>query len=517
MIRILDTKPSLLFCPLVAIVGLLHLFFLAKSPPVLVDEPWLAERSLALLHTGKADLASFPLTFGKMSSITPLRDWIQSKLIHFFGFNLFGIRLISLLAFLGSLPLWYHYFSCLFGARCALTFICFYSFQLNVWISSHFARPEAGLLFFMALSLCLGKVKLLGRNLAFFLMGLSGGLAFYFYPVGILIPITVGSVYLIEALQKRSFQIMPFGIFLASVIGTLFSYFLFVDYNAFRLSIVGPTTRLVSQNFFSTQSFGFLAYFLDEHVDTVKRLRILVLSAVLITIFLGGRVRRSSNDGFESFCAALTGLAATFLFLLFFAPTSHFYFVYLYAWLTILLVTSVYSLTAKRPFRVLVYSALIFTCLANWIAFLGFFRGHDFQSYQRRITDVIPAGSTVLARIPNRLVFSEDYRFLAFEDLDTAKRLGLITDLSAYVEKFGINYVLYDSALEKGEAEAPTPFHFDDFLRQHAKAVGEIFDNFYGSRDYDRVPWRGMYPYWRESFLGKRNRYFTRIYKIERS
>jgi 4-amino-4-deoxy-L-arabinose transferase-like glycosyltransferase len=192
LVRLVRHYPApLLLVPLLAVVALVNIVTLLRSPAPFVDEAWYAARAWGLIQTGRnvgaLDLGVVEHYPGYWTFFPLIGTWIQAVGIHVFGMSLFSVRLTSLafgLILLGAVYVIGSHLDGVFTGLLAATFV---SVSRLFLYSAHLAREDVMVAAFGFGGIALYLVDDARRwPIRSFLAGLAIGIAFEIHPNGML-------------------------------------------------------------------------------------------------------------------------------------------------------------------------------------------------------------------------------------------------------------------------------------------------------------------------------------------
>ena len=192
----------------------LHLFSLLRFPTPFIDEAWYADHAWGLLHTGRPlgplHQGIFTVIEGAWTYFPLLGPWLPALAIKLLGFNLFAVRLVSLIFGLLLLAAIYGIARQLYGGRAGLFALISTSLSYAFFYSAHLARPDV-----IVAAAGYGAIALYltdrGRSFSFksMLAGLLIGLAFDYHPNAAFFGPTLVALYLSDhgaaALKHKGF------------------------------------------------------------------------------------------------------------------------------------------------------------------------------------------------------------------------------------------------------------------------------------------------------------------------
>ena len=211
-----------------ALVAVVNLWSLVRTPPPFVDDAWYANRAWALIETGRAfgslDAGVFDRYEGYWTYIPWLHPWLLSLSIRALGLDLFSVRLVSLVLGLGLLVSLYAIGSHLGGAREGLVAVLLTALSSPFVYSSHVARPDVMVAAFGFGALALYVIDR-GERLSIksLLSGLAVAAAFEIHPNGMIYGPVIALLYLLDH-GRRVLRVGRAWGFVAGLAGGLLLY-----------------------------------------------------------------------------------------------------------------------------------------------------------------------------------------------------------------------------------------------------------------------------------------------------
>lgn len=227
-------KKEFLILFYLVLYGGISLLFLTRFPFVHSDESWLAGLSRNMGDMGSLSVTEpfFNLKPRYPHAIKILFHSLQLGSIRLFGYWVGSVRLLSLLAGLFSLYLFYHIALILLKSNSAawiLTII--FSMDIQFIYASHFARQEIWILFILLccffVLICSPSPYTVKKAL---LLGCLTGISIGFHPNSFLIACSIGGFYTILFLRSKVKSLKPFLLYIA-VTGGFAGLFTFISFH----------------------------------------------------------------------------------------------------------------------------------------------------------------------------------------------------------------------------------------------------------------------------------------------
>lgn len=510
------------------VIVLIHAMTLVNTPAVYGDEPWLGQAGWMLATSGVSTQPAFLLSSGEAGGIAQIVGHLRAQLISFFGYNLFSLRVLSFLGFIGSLFLWYRTVKALSSHWSAISFLWLYFFQLLVFYGSHIGRPEMPIVMIQALAVFLAVAWRSDwpATRRFFIVGLIGTTALFFHLVGALVPVVaaiVGSTRLARSRQEF------FRLNLAAAVGSLvmvaiylaladlekLAWYLFGDYQA-HLRSVDPNMGAGNA----------LSVWIDETVigkwiaGPIHE-GYLIFGGFVVWLLAGAIALHRQSLRQNPLVTFLLGAGLTLLALVTLGHVNPAYWVYLSPWASASLAVAI-AATATGHWLWRGAVVLTFFVLAVRLAtYIHYAYRDTFTDYQERLTTAIPAGPVVLGTIEHQMFFAGRNPFLAFRDIRWLAAAGQAITPEDYIRRTNVEYVVVDQEAERlfsRPANQPWGEQARLLLGQDADLVAVVVNDYLQSQSGSRrpSPLGGVLGTLRTDFDHLPRVGETRIYRIRR-
>ncbi|WBW98861.1 glycosyltransferase family 39 protein [Oceanirhabdus sp. W0125-5] len=202
----IDIKSKVIFYGYLSIYLFLNVVTLTKFPFVHSDESWLAglSRGYSINHTPYVTESFFDLYPRNPHMIKVIFHYLQTLFIKIFGYNIFSVRLISLIAGMITIYLMYIIFNRILkdSMRAALLTILS-SLNIQFIYASHFARQEIILLMIMIGCYYIYRFSCLSLTKKVTIIGILVGIAIGFHPNAFILGVVFGMIMLIDFIKKE--------------------------------------------------------------------------------------------------------------------------------------------------------------------------------------------------------------------------------------------------------------------------------------------------------------------------
>ncbi len=472
----------------------ISILFLTKYPFVHSDESWLSGLSRTMMNEGLgATEYFFDLIPRYPHAIKIIFHMMQIAFIWVLGYNIFSVRLISLVFGIASLVFVYKILRCLTKSKkiSALGMIIF-SIDVQFIYASHLARQEAVILSIMlaALYLLISRIenwKIKNDIFIGIIIGLSAGV----HPNSVFIALILGAAYLYYIIFEKKMAVKNLLVLMLTT-GLTASVFVGISYifdNNFINDYLkygddlGATTSIVLK-FFSFpdyyrklfNTFSVTYYLPDIRLQLI--LFALIVPIGLISLFIG-------QDGKKAllFMMALLFLNGGYLLLgRYSQPGIIFIFPLCY-----LLIFYLASCLKKAGFAVLVVLGVLIlgSALCNILTQTN----DNYDEYLSEIECSVPSDVPVLANLNAEYAF--EYNML--HDYRNLRNLGEMP-FEEYITSNNIKYIIYPEEMDYIYNNRPVwnvmygnvyPYYeeMSDFLSEKCRLVHE-FSSPYAMRIY---------------------------------
>jgi len=446
--KIFNEKEIAIFLTLYFILNAL---FLTKYPFIHSDESWLSGLSRNYLETGSPIITEtfFDLLPRFPHAIKIFFHYLQVFFIKLFGYNLFSVRLISLLFSVFSLYILYLLGKKILNSKkSSLILVALVSFDIHYIYTSHFARQEAIILFILILNFYLYLI-LKETSTKPVILGIITGLSIGIHPNSLFAAALIGACYLYDILiiKEKKIKNLLFFIITVGTFAVLFVllslYFdpnFFMNYKNFgdQFSVFAQPVSRISEikNFYLKLFYKVSGTY---YIPNIKFQLVLFPVLLLINIFkylYYGKFSESKIIGILIFI--ITALNITFIVIGRYNQTS---IVFIFPFFWILFILTFKNLKFKNILYHLTILTLLIISAINIIPYLN----NDYEYYLKSISRYVDKDDTVLANLNSEFYFNNgslyDYRNLHFLKDNNMS-------FSEYIEKNNIEYIIYPEEMD---------------------------------------------------------------------
>ncbi len=476
------------------------LFYMALTivtidfPPVFIDEPWLGEVSFNLVQNGELKTTSFPYSQNYMLWLGNLFILMNALSVKVFGFNIFALRLFSVLFFGGSMFLLYSILKKLFNEMLAFTFVIVFSLSPFTVNMARMVRPESFIVFLFLLGLYLVFTFDKSKPKKAMLLGLIFSLPGLIHIVGLFTGV-IGFILLLKHPKALLYYILgavPSGaIFIYKLNGNLEFY---VNHGqktgTFEISLIKVQKYLA----FLYQGFDVTSYLIIFFM--------LLAIPGIIKIYKQKQIWCNYQIFFISFMTL-----AVLIFVIF--NLSRLYLVYFLLFLLVLLLVPLYQYKKSVFLTASLTLSLLF--IYQNVLWFNYFKTADYGLYEQELRKVIPQNSSVLGKINYKLSFP-DGKYFASEDL-----IYFIEDggsVKEYIDRYNIGYIVYDYAWDYQN-------EIRNYLANNTQLIYAFNEKFYSNRLGPTGSMHIWLPYYNLIEVSSSNQmdkamYWTKVYKINK-
>ncbi|MDX9872979.1 MAG: glycosyltransferase family 39 protein, partial [Clostridia bacterium] len=495
-----------------AVYALLNLCFLERFPFVHSNESWLSglSRSIFLSHDFAATEPFFDLKDRYPHAIKLIFHGMQIVVIKLLGYNIFSMRLLSLVFGVLSLYLIYKLALLLWGKQAAaLGALVFCAVDIQFVYASHLARQEIILVFCLLLSLYFFYKYLprpgLGADL---LSGSVIGLSIGVHPNSFIIFLPALVLYVYHVLISKRLPWVSLLRYLTAVSCFAFAFIglsLFLDpqflnhYSALgeSLAVFNPLpSKLTGLKLFYQKLYYSIS---GTYYTPWIRFQFYLFGAIFLgALGLAWLQRNEKGPARDKSCPAAAEITLGLIFAILalnlgivlvgrFNQTS---VIFQFPLFYLLAASLIYTLPdVKTLWRHLAAGLLTLVLLSS--SMLNIFPAlvHSYDDYLRQIEKYVPAGARVLANLNTEYYFSPgklyDYRNLAF-----LPDKGL--DFDEYIRGNDIEYIIYPEEMDVIHQERPRwngmygpLLYYEEmqaFLKDHCRLAGQFSAPVYGMR-----------------------------------
>jgi 4-amino-4-deoxy-L-arabinose transferase-like glycosyltransferase len=485
-----------------ALFFLVNLTFLTKFPFLHSDESWLAGLSRTILNTGSFSSTEtfFNLWTRYPHAIKLLFHILQIGAIKLFGYRLFSVRLLSLLAATATLGVFYAASKRFFGSvKKSLLATLLLACDVQFIYASHFARQEIFICLFLVLCFfILMKYETKMKNSGVILLGIVTGIAIGFHPNSFLIACMCFGILLLRYFRNKSVSLKQIGYYLGitAVFAALFiawSYRLDSDflthYFAYGDSEFGVLDsiwdKLLYFPYYLSKLFRQVGgtYYLPDIRPQFIVFGVSVFLGILFVALMKKTEQKKAARVADLFMA-IAGIFAGIIIIGRYNQTA-IVFVFPFFWILTVFALSLFETGLRKALAVLLIALIFGFSVYNISPWLQY----DYQTYLDEIAEYVPSDAVTLANLNAEFYFDEgcliDYRNLEYlneNDLSFAD----------YIRENEIEYIVISDEMEFIAEHAPSydalygPIYYLDemqtFLNENCEYVGSFPNNTYGVR-----------------------------------
>ncbi|PKM51918.1 MAG: 4-amino-4-deoxy-L-arabinose transferase [Firmicutes bacterium HGW-Firmicutes-7] len=433
------------------------IFFLTSFPFVHSDEAWLSglTRNMMDTHNIYCTEAFFDLYPRHPHSIKIIFHLIQMPFIYFLGYNIFTVRLISLIISLISLLIFYKVIlNIQKNAIIAIMATILLSLNLQFIYASHFARQEIIILFFLMLGLYVYFSLPAPSFKSTLILGCIIGISIGIHPNSFLLALIFGFIYMYDwIIHEKSFKELSFLIIIVAGFAIVFIF----------LSLLGDPNFLTHYSQYGSTfgvdlPIGAKLFTLDDfylkifnsisatyYVPPMKHFWItfIILIPISIGVLISKRFANEKSRKTLKICIiSLFAVQIGILLIGRYNSTSVLFFI---PFFYIMLVNVISILFHNVKIQYVLYCTLIVLSFVISLTEIKPFLHYRYEDYLSEFSSVIPKDSKTLGNLNSDFYFDNsallDYRNLAFIE---------VNDLSfqEYIDKNGIEYIVHYEELD---------------------------------------------------------------------
>lgn len=426
---------------------ILNLLFLSMFPMMHSDESWLSGLTRAMMTNGPGTTEPFFDLMPRFPhAIKLLFHALQMPFITVFGYNLFAVRLISLLFGTATLYMFYRLCARMFGSSLkALVMTAILSLDVQFIYASHFARQDIIITFgIVAVTNYItahAEYWSYKRDIA---MGIIVGLFIGFHPNSLMVALTAGALYVYYITVKR-IRLMSLAL-LVGVVAALAGVFIGISY-AFDPLFLPHYFKYGSTLGVNMSLIEKMRYFPGYFIKLLTRISGTYytppVQPQLILFGIGAATSAVLTFWKRGVLRPLLPLLAVCIGIIVIGRYSQPAVILLFplGWLV------VFHLAEYLPRigRIIVYGVLCAVMLINSLIAIIPYLNTDYRDYLDDINASVPTGSRTLANLNAEYAFDcgdvLDVRNLQYlEDNDL--------DFEQYVRSQGIEYIVYAEEMD---------------------------------------------------------------------
>lgn len=449
-------------------------FSFTKYPVIHIDEAWMSSAITHFEKTGQWNMGlsvyrERPYSFGEYGNIFLGLQYISFSL---FGYSLLAARLVSYLAFLGTLFFMWKLARCWeFDRSVSFLALTFFLVSRTVFYGSHLARSEA-LLTFVFMFLLYLYFSYRGKHpLVLFGLGGLASLSVEIHVNGLIICLTLGAILLADVfvLQKktmREFLFFVAGGVISFVLVIVLHYMVQHDFYTYLLERGGS-----SGTFSLTARFGQLADFLGTIYFNKKffsKSLPELLLALGVLAALGFEIFKDKN---KKLLYPLLILFSVWSGIIIIARYNYYYY---YLLIPVMALIAGHCLSRRFCFP------LITLILAANTGIDLYQVGANSRVNVRRMREyirkevILSEKTTVLGEVSFQYYIG-DYDYIAFRDFDHYRLHSEDPSAADYFDKYGITAVVIDDYLERRFSESIAMIKAELEKRSASKTETKVF------------------------------------------
>lgn len=493
--KIFKNKKSIF--TILMIFFLINLFFLTNFPFVHSDEAWLAGQSRTIMKERTYNITEpfFDLYPRSPHAIRIIFNTIQILFIYIFGYQIFSVRLISLL--LGTVSLYFMYkIAYLFTKSNNLSYLITILLAVDIQFiySSHFARQEIVLIaiFLISFYYFLSKVVKENKYLNDMILGIIITTAIGIHPNSFIVFLPIFFIYLYHLIFTDQIKFLNLVIFLLTVGGGALIFIalsLYFDPN-FINNYLEYGKSLGALNSFKTK-FDQLDYFYKKlyyqvsgtyFTPNIKSQFYIFLITIIYSIYKVIFKKDNYNN-----ILIITFLAVNLGYILIgrYNQTS---IIFIFPTVYLLIINSVKNI--KFNYMKVIITLLIILISINSLFIIYNNINFNYDYYLDEISKTINKDDVVLANLNSQFYFDYnklfDYRNLAYLNENNLT-------FFEYINNNKIEYIIYPQEMDLIYQRRPKwndlygnlyPYYQDmnNFLINNCKRVDQFENSTYGMR-----------------------------------
>lgn len=484
---------------LVFIYFLVNLSFLTQFPFVHSDESWLSGLSRNIFETKNFSSTEtfFDLYPRNPHAIKIIFHSIQIIFIKMLGYNIFSVRLISLI--FGSLILYYFYKLCveIFNSSIKSTIATiFLAVDIQFIYASHFARQEIVILFVFIYTLYFFYKNIDNHTIKQdLILGCIIGICIGVHPNSFIISLPFAAIYLYHVLFSKKlklFNLMAYCLILLVFCGIF--VLLSFSFNPNFINDYFNYGKQFNVHYSLSGKIGEFKYFYEKlyygisgtyYTPNIKLQFFIFISSFIITILkLFITKDKIKNQQIISILLLIVFLNIGIILVGRYNQTSIiFQFPLFYILITYLLEN------LSTYYKYIITLGLALLIVMNTFTNVFPYINGDYNNYLNNISKTVEKDDIVLANLNSEFYFHNgklhDYRNLAYlkENNMTFKD---------YIYKYNIKFIIYPEEMDIINSESPrwdafygNLYYYDEmkyFLKKNCTLVNEFRNKTYGAR-----------------------------------
>jgi len=441
-------KKIALFLTLYFIINTL---FLTKYPFMHSDESWLSGLSRIYLENNSPIVTEsfFDLLPRFPHSIKIFFHYIQAFFSSIMGYKLFTFRFISLLFGVFTLYLIYKTGQKFLKSKILSFFLTLIiAFDVHFIYTSHFARQEAVILFFIifAFYFYISKKPSLKKSV---ILGIITGLNIGIHPNSLFIAAIIGSLYFYDIIFTKKIKakelllyIFVTGIFASGFIAVnlYFDSNFFYNYKEFgdQFNVFAQPTDRISEikNFYLKLYYQVSGTYYIPNIKFQLLFFPLIFTIAFIQFILKKDFSKYRYIGLTIF--TILSINITYIIIGRYNQTS-IIFIFPFFWL--LFILSIKNIKYRKTISLSVAMFLLIVSIFNIIPFLN----NDYENYIENISSYVDSDKVVLANLNTEYYFSYNNLY-DYRNLNYLKQSNIT--FSEYIKKNDIEYIIYPEEMD---------------------------------------------------------------------
>lgn len=429
---------------------ILNILFLVDFPFVHSDEPWLSGLSRAMMESRSLAVTEpfFDSFERNPHSIKLIFHFIQILFIKIFDYNIFTFRLISLFFSIGTLYVFYNLAGKIFASeRLALFSTIILSLDIHYIYSSHLARQEIIILFFIVLATYL-LFHSLDRHDYFkdIFIGLLIGLSIGIHPNSFILAIGIGGMYLFLIISKKiSLNNLLLLILIVAMLALIFISISFQMDRNFLENYRESGKQFGVEKSFSEKVLKIGNFYknlynsksVTYYIPNIKFQLIIFPMFFILSLLLS--IRDGDKGGFMQ-CLGI-GVIFINLGIILIGRYNVTSIIFIFPFCHLLVIYSLINILNNKKSYLM---GLLFIILFNsWINIKTY--SYSYKEYLSEISKHINRYNKVLAPLNSEYYF-DNGKLLDFRNLHHNKAKGL--DFKEYIISRGIEYIIYPEEMD---------------------------------------------------------------------
>ncbi len=438
---------NIILISLLGLYFLINLFFLDKFPFMHSDESWLSGLTRTMMNEGVSSTETFfDLLPRYPHAIKTIFHILQMPFIMVFGYNLFAVRLLSLIFGCALLYVFYKLVYVISGNKIFLAVsAAALAFNVQFLYASHFARQEIIIAFGMLFAL-----YYLYKNIGSWsikndiVTGLIIGIMIGIHPNSFIAALAVGSVYIYYIAIDKKAKIKNLAV-LVGIVALFAGLFIGISYifdSQFITHYLKYGDHLGVTMTFSQKIKAIVPYYQKLWLwisGTYYTPWIKAQLAVFAIAIIGGAIYAFWNKKVLAYIFPVIAVNIGYIIIGRYSQPSYFLMFVTSFILTIFLINQI------KRFKIFVIAVVaVLTVISSAMQVMPYIN-NDYKEYLNDIENAVPEDAKVLANL------NAEYA-LSYDALYDYRNLGYLDDnnmsFADYVNKNGIEYIIYPEEMD---------------------------------------------------------------------